>query len=409
VTRLDRLVRIAAKPRRVVLGLMSGTSVDGIDAALVEIEGHGGAAERPRVQLLAFETFPFPANLRERVFRLFDPETARIEEVCQLDFLLGELFAAAALAMLRRHGIAPEDVDVVGAAGQTVWHDPQPAEVQLATDWSGEVLSSRSTLALGQSAVIAERTGILTIGDLRARDIAAGGHGAPLVSYADWVLLGDARLGRCVQNVGGIGNVTYLPAGGGRDDVIAFDTGPGNMVIDGVTEAVTGGRLRFDRDGELAAAGQVCTELLDRWLADPYFELPPPKTTGRELFGLPFVRRVLNDAAAGAVAGADLVATATALTAESIARAYRDFVAPRGPIDEAIVGGGGARNPTLLAMLRERLPGVPVVTHEERGLDSRAKEALAIALIANDSLVGLDTNVSGATGGRPTVLGKVNL
>ncbi len=409
MTRLERLVRIAAKPRRVVLGLMSGTSVDGIDAALVEIEGHGGGEERPRIRLLAFESYPFPANLRERVFRLFDPDTARIEEVCQLDFLLGELFAAAALAMLRQHGVAPEGVDLVGAAGQTVWHDPQPAEVQLATDWSGEVLSSRSTLALGQSAVIAERTGILTIGDLRARDIAAGGHGAPLVSYADWVLLGDARLGRCVQNVGGIGNVTYLPPGGGRDDVIAFDTGPGNMVIDGVTEAVTGGRLRYDRDGELAAAGRVHAELLDRWLADPYFELPPPKTTGRELFGLPFVKRVLNDAAAGTVAGTDLVATVTALTAESIARAYRDFVVPRGPVDEAIVGGGGARNPTLLAMLRERLPGVPVVTHEERGLDSRAKEALAIAVIANDALAGLDTNLPGATGGRPTVLGKVNL
>jgi len=409
VTRLDRLVRIAGKPRRVVLGLMSGTSVDGIDAALVEIEGHGGEPQRPRLRLLAFETYPFPANLRERVFRLFDPATARIEEVCQLDFLLGELFAAAALAMLRQHGIPADGVDLVGAAGQTVWHDPEPAEVQLATEWSGEVLSSRSTLALGQSAVIAERTGILTIGDLRARDIAAGGHGAPLVSYADWVLLGHERLGRCVQNIGGIGNVTYLPPGADRHQVIAFDTGPGNMVIDGVAEAVSGGRLRFDRDGELAAKGRVHAELLARWLADPYFALPPPKTTGRELFGLPFVRRVLGDGAAATVAGADLVATVTALTAESIARAYRDFVAPRGPVDEVIVGGGGARNPTLLAMLRERLPGVPVVTHEERGLDSRAKEAIAIAVIVNDALVGLDTNLPGATGGRPTVLGKVNL
>lgn len=414
MNRFDRLVRVAAKPQRVVLGLMSGTSVDGIDAVLVEITGNGSGPQRvhgPRetVRQLAFSTYPFPPSLRERVFRLFDPATARIDEVCALDFLLGELFAAAALALLQEHRYAPEDVDVLGTAGQTVWHAPDPVAAELSTAWSGEVLITRATLAIGQSAVIAERTGILTIGDLRVRDIAAGGHGAPLVSYADWVLLGDERLGRCVQNIGGIGNVTYLPPGADRHEVIAFDTGPGNMVIDGVAEAVSGGRLRFDRDGELAAKGHVHAELLARWLADPYFALPPPKTTGRELFGLPFVRRVLADGAAATVAGADLVATVTALTAESIARAYRDFVAPRGPVDEVIVGGGGARNPTLLSMLRERLPGVPVVTHEERGLDSRAKEAIAIAVIANDALVGLDTNLPGATGGRPTVLGKVNL
>jgi anhydro-N-acetylmuramic acid kinase len=410
--RLERLMRVAAKPRRTVLGLMSGTSVDGIDAALVEIEGHG-AARRERagegspVRLLAFATYSFPPALRARVFRLFDPATARIEEICELDFLLGELFAAAARALLLDHGRAPEDVDLLGTAGQTIWHAPEPVVAELSTSWSGDLLMTRSTLAIGQSAVIAERTGILTVGDLRVRDVAAGGHGAPLVSYLDWVLLGHPTLGRCVQNIGGIGNVTYLPPGADRDDVIAFDTGPGNMVIDGVTEAVTGGRQRFDRDGELAAAGRVRPELLEGWLGDPYFALPPPKTTGRELFGVGFVRRVLADAAG--MPAADLVASATALTAESIARSYREFVAPRGPIDEMIVGGGGAKNPTLLAMLRQRLPGTPVVTHEERGLDSRAKEAMAIAVIANDALAGLDTNIRGATGGRPTVLGKINL
>lgn len=409
MTRLDRLVRIAAKPRRRVLGLMSGTSVDGIDAALVEIEGHGGDSQPVRLRLEAFATYPFPPTLRERVFRLFDPQTARIEEVCQLDFLLGELFAMAALTLLREHHLEPADVDLLGTTGQTVWHAPEPVVAELASEWAGDVMMTRSTLAIGQSAVIAERTGILTIGDLRVRDVAAGGHGAPLVSYADWVLLSHPQLGRCVQNIGGIGNVTYLPPGGSREDVLAFDTGPGNMIIDGVTEAVTGGRLRFDRDGELAAKGDVRVDLLAGWLADPYFALPPPKTTGRELFGVPFVRRVLADGAAAMVPPDDLVATVTALTAESIARAYRDFVVARGPIDEVIVGGGGAKNPTLLAMLGGRLPGTPVVTHEERGIDSRAKEAMAIAVIANDALLGLDTNLPGATGGRPTVLGKVNL
>ena len=402
--RLERLLQVTRKPRRTVLGLMSGTSVDGIDAVLVEIDGSARGAV---VHQLAFATYPFPASLRQRVFALFDPETARVDEICRLDFLLGELFAAAALALLRDSGREPEDVDLVGTAGQTIWHAPEPVVAEVATPWAGDILMTRSTLAIGQSAVIAERTGILTIGDLRVRDVAAGGHGAPLVAYADWVLLTDDRAGRCVQNVGGIGNVTYLPPGAGRGDVFAFDTGPGNMVIDAVTAALTRGELQFDRDGELAAAGRVRGDLLEFWLREPYYLLSPPKTTGRELFGVPFVRQVL--AATSGMPVEDVVATVTALTAESIARAYREFVAPRGRVDEVIVGGGGARNPTLLAMLRERLPGLAVVTHEERGLDSRAKEALAIAIIASDSLHGCDTNLPGATGGRPTSLGKLSL
>ena len=402
--RLERLLQVARKPRRTVIGLMSGTSVDGIDAALVEIEGQEREAV---VRQLAFATYPFPASLRERVFALFDPATARIDEICRLDFLLGELFAAAALKLLRESGRGPEDVDLLGTAGQTVWHAPEPVVAEVSTPWAGEILMTRSTLAIGQAAVIAERTGILTLGDLRVRDVAAGGQGAPLVAYADWVLLTDDHVGRCVQNVGGIGNVTYLPPGARRPDVFAFDTGPGNMVIDAVTAALTGGRLHYDHDGELAAAGRVREDLLAGWLTEPYYALAPPKTTGRELFGVPFVRRVLAEGEG--LPPEDLVATVTALTAETIARSYRDFVLPRGPVHEVIVGGGGARNPTLLAMVRERLPELAVVTHEERGIDSRAKEALAIAIIASDSLRGCDTNLPGATGGRPTSLGKLSL
>ena len=210
-----------------------------------------------------------------------------------------------------------------------------------------------------------------------------------------------------MQNIGGIGNVTWLPPGAQRRDVLAFDTGPGNMVLDALAEAATDGDQRFDADGRLAAAGHVHDDVLERWLADPYFERQPPKTTGREQYGVQFAR-----AARGAhpeLSWEDLLATATALTAESIARGYQRFVAPRGPIDEVIVGGGGARNPTLMGMLRERLEGIPVVCHEERGIDSDAKEALAIAVLANDALLGLETNLTGATGGRGTVLGKINL
>jgi len=404
VNRVGRLLHIAVKESRLVVGLMSGTSVDGIDAALVEITGHGDAAA---VKLLAFDSYPFPPELRARVFRLFNPREARVDAICQLDFLLGEVFAAAVERLLRDHKIDRDDVDIVASAGQTIWHDPEPVVVTEIVDWIDHPIVTRSTFAIGQSAVIAERTGITTVGDLRVRDVAAGGQGAPLIAYADWVLLRDAKLGRCVQNIGGIGNVTYLPPASTADEVVAFDTGPGNMVIDALAEVATEGTLKYDRGGELGAKGRVVDSLLEAWLDDPYFRREPPKTTGREHFGVQFARRILTESQGVPIE--DLIATATALTAESIARAYRDFVAPRGAIDEVIVGGGGAHNPTLMGMLRERLNGARLLSHEDLGIDSNAKEAIALAIIANDAVAGLNTNIPGATGGRPTVLGKISV
>jgi anhydro-N-acetylmuramic acid kinase len=404
VNRVGRLLHIASKESRLVVGLMSGTSVDGIDAALVEITGHGEAAT---IKLLAFDSYPFPPELRARVFRLFNPREARVDAICQLDFLLGEVFAAAVERLLRDHDIDREDVDIVASAGQTIWHDPEPVVVKESVDWIDHPIVTRSTFAIGQSAVIAERTGITTVGDLRVRDVAAGGQGAPLIAYADWVLLRDAKLGRCVQNIGGIGNVTYLPPNATSDEVIAFDTGPGNMVIDALAEVATEGMLKYDRGGELGGKGRVVDSLLEAWLDDPYFRREPPKTTGREHFGVQFARRILTESQGVPIE--DLIATATALTAESIARAYRDFIAPRGPIDEVIVGGGGAHNPTLMGMLRERLDGARLISHEDLGIDSNAKEAIALAIIANDAVAGLNTNIPGATGGRPTVLGKISV
>jgi len=404
VNRVGRLLHIAVKESRLVVGLMSGTSVDGIDAALVEIEGHGEAA---KVKLLAFDSYPFPPELRARVFRLFNPREARVDAICQLDFLLGELFAAAVERLLRDHNVDRDDVDLVASAGQTIWHDPEPVVVKDSVGWLDREIVTRSTFAIGQSAVIAERTGITTVGDLRVRDVAAGGQGAPLIAYADWVLLRDAKLGRCVQNIGGIGNVTYLPPASNPDVVVAFDTGPGNMVIDALAEVATEGTLKYDSGGELGAKGNVVAALLEGWLDDPYFRRQPPKTTGREHFGVQFARRILTESQGVPIE--DLIATATALTAESIARAYRDFVSPRGPIDEVIVGGGGARNPTLMRMLRERMNGARLLSHEDLGIDSNAKEAIALAIIANDAVAGLNTNIPGATGGRPTVLGKISV
>jgi len=404
VNRLARLLSIIQKPRRRVVGLMSGTSVDAIDSVLVDIEGTGGEAS---AKVLRFESFPFPSSIRARIFKLFDPQQARVDQICNMDFIIGELFAAATLKLLEAAGAEAADVDLIGCAGQTIWHDPEPIIEHPGVDWLPETIRTRSTFAIGQSAVIAERTGIITIGDLRVRDVAAGGHGAPLVSYADWILLRSEDKGRCVQNIGGIGNVTYLPPGGDLASVIAFDTGPGNMVIDALADVASGGTLKYDKDGAIAASGRVQNSLLETWLSHPYFKRKPPKTTGREQFGVQFARRILTEAQGFPIE--DLVATATALTARSIAEAYERFLLPTGNVDEVIVGGGGALNPTLLSMLAQMLGGVRILRHEDVGIDSKAKEALAIAIIANDSLAGLDTNVHGATGGQPTVLGKVNL
>lgn len=404
MNRIGRLNDILNKPSRKVLGLMSGTSVDAIDAALTEIEGHGQEAN---VSLIAFDSFPFPAEVRARIFKLFDPATARIDDICEYDFLLGELFAGAATELLHRHSINPAEVDIIGSAGQTIWHAPVVTYHTLSVDWMKGPIGTRSTMAIGQSAVIAERTGIITVGDLRVRDVAAGGHGAPLICYADWVMLRDAHKGRCIQNIGGIGNVTYLPPGAELEQVVGFDTGPGNMVIDALADVATGGKLKYDRDGKLAAKGRVHESILSGWLDDPYFRKQPPKTTGREHFGVQFARRALTEAQGVPVE--DLIATATALTAHSIARAYHDFLSRRGPVDEVIIGGGGSQNPTLLAMLRTLLAHAKLLTHEDLGINSKAKEAIGIAIIANDSLMGLNSNVPAATGGRPTVLGKINL
>lgn len=385
---MNRVAMMAARPERLVIGLISGTSVDGIDAALVRIRGGG-----PGVALVCehFATYPFAPATREAIFRLFRPETSNVVDVCRMNFVLGEAFAAAALRLMAEAGVRPGQVDLIGSHGQTVWHEPAPVEA------GGAVC--RSTLQIGEPAVIAERTGIVTVADFRVRDVAAGGQGAPLVPYLDYCVLRHERLHRATQNIGGISNVTYLPAGCSAAEVLAFDNGPGNMIIDALCSQYFD--QPYDKDGAIAAAGRVDAALLAELLAHPYFAQEPPKTTGRELFGVQFAREL-----AGRGSPADLIATATAFTARSIADSYRRFL---GRVDEVFVGGGGARNPVLMRMLAEALPGVRVGTHEAVGINSDAKEAIAFALLANDCILGLTTNVPGATGGRPVVMGKVSV
>jgi anhydro-N-acetylmuramic acid kinase len=374
-----------------VLGLMSGTSADGVDAAIVEIYG---APPSLSVRLLSFTSVPFDAEQRAYIFALFDPATATADRICQANFGIGEWFAAAALQAIHQAGLAPTDVDLIGSHGQTVYHAV------------GDDSPLKSTLQIGEAAVIAARTGITTVADFRVADVAAGGQGAPLVSYVDWLLLRHPTRVRAVQNLGGIANVTYLPQNDDPSAVLAFDTGPANMLIDDAASRVTAGALAFDRDGLLAARGCVDEGLLAELMAHPYLAQPPPKTTGREQFGTAFGAGVWAQAAARGLGGEDVVATLTAFTAASIADAYRRFL-PRMP-DEVILGGGGASNPTLLAMLGNYLAPAAITTHEAAGLSSDAKEAVAFAVLAYETIHGRPGNLPRCTGAaRRVVLGKI--
>jgi len=368
---------------------MSGTSLDGVDAALIEVRG---GIPFDEMRMLAFFTRAYTAEERARIAGLMQPQVS-LAALTSGNAWLGELFAEAALRVIAQAGLRPEDVDAVASHGQTVWHIP-PEDGRLG-----------ATLQLGEPCVIAERIGLLTVADFRPRDMAAGGQGAPLVPFADYLLFNSPQLSRAVQNIGGIGNVSWIPRGGSPADMIAFDTGPGNMVIDALVSYYSGGAESFDRDGVMAAAGNVDEVLLRELLAHPYFRQAPPKSTGRELFGAGYAQALREQGEARGLAPADVVATATALTAASIARAYRDFL---GPVDEVILGGGGSYNPTLRRMLADRLAGIPVKVHEDFGISGEAKEAIAFALLGHATLCGVPANVPTATGAsRAVVLGKI--
>jgi anhydro-N-acetylmuramic acid kinase len=376
------------------IGLMSGTSADGIDAVLTGISGQ---ARGLRARVVAHAHRPFAPDLRRKILRVCLQGT--VAEICELNFLLGEHFAQAALAVLRKSGLRPRDVAAIGSHGQTIHHLPNA--------------ETPSTLQIGEPAVIAERTGIRTVADFRVRDMAAGGQGAPLVPFADWALFTDRRRPRIIQNIGGIANLTFLPAGGRLTEVMAFDTGPGNMIIDAVTTALSRGRRTFDRGGVAAGRGKISESLLRRLMAHPFLKLLPPKTTGREEFGEPFVQDVLRAARQQRLKPDDLLATVTAFTAASIADAYERFVFPKLAVAhrkrlQIVLGGGGARNVTLRGMLQERIGPGEILTHEAFGIDSSAKEALAFAIMAREALAGRPNNVPSATGAsHPVIMGKV--
>ncbi|MFK4301373.1 MULTISPECIES: anhydro-N-acetylmuramic acid kinase [unclassified Paenibacillus] len=385
------------KTNATVVGLMSGTSLDGIDAAVVSIEGCGMDA---RVKLLHYYSVPYEAALRERLKSLCTVEHSSVELVCGMNVYLAERFAEAAVEAVRGAGMEMEEIDLISSHGQTVWHIPEKA--------SHDPHLLRSTLQLGDLSVLAKRTGRYVVGDFRPADMAVGGQGAPLVPYGDLILFRHPEKGRLLQNIGGIGNCTILPPSCTPQQVFAFDTGPGNMVIDQVVHLLTDGRLSYDEDGAWASQGQSDGTLVSEMLEHPYFARKPPKSTGREIFGKDYARQFVASARQRGLDGADMVATATAFTARTIADGYRRHVFPVCRMDEVIVSGGGAHNRTLLAMLERLLPELKVLTSGALGVSDDAKEAVIFALLGNDFMHGLCNNLPSATGAeRPTVMGKL--
>jgi anhydro-N-acetylmuramic acid kinase len=355
---------------------MSGTSLDGIDVAIVDIRGR-------RIETIGFTSTPYPAAIRAAILGVSDCPT-HTAAISRLNFQLAEGYARAVLAAVKRFG----PVELIGCHGQTVFHEGRS-----------------NTLQIGEPAVLAERTGVPVVANFRARDIAAGGQGAPLVPFVDYLLFRHPRRCRVALNIGGIANITVIPPGCALEDVVAFDTGPGNMVIDALAREFSGGKLNCDRGGRIAASGTVNRALLDELLRDPYYRRKPPKSAGREQYGVEFIARLRQSGAPLR----DLVATATVLTAATIALSIQGAVRPwvAGPTD-LIASGGGVHNPRIMAHLAGFLPGVDIATSTDYGIDADAKEAIAFAVLAHETWRRKPSNLPSATGAkRAVVLGSI--
>ena len=381
-----------------VLGMMSGTSADGIDVALARISG---APPNLNAKLLGHTSKKFPPALRKEILRIAEQQPTSAGELSQLNFRLGELFAGAALSACKQFRVAPSKIALIGTHGQTIFHQGRPVP------YFGSPTSS--TLQIGEPSVIAARTGIITVGDFRPADIALDGQGAPLVPYADYLLYRHPKLGRVSLNLGGIANITVLPRAAKPHQVFAFDTGPANMLIDALVSHFTRSRSRFDENAHLAAQGRSIPALLNELLRDPYLKLPPPKSTGREYYGHTYVKKVLSLGGRHRAKPNDLIRAATIFTALSVVDALHRFVLPKTKIHQLIVSGGGACNPLILAQLSAALPGVEVLPSSRLGIPEDAKEAFAFALLAYESFHQRPANLPSATGARgPAILGKIS-
>ena len=426
---MKAFIELLNKDKKCVIGLMSGTSVDGIDAAIVEITGHG---LETAVDLLAFETFHFPPGVPERILALCHPDTGRVDDICEMNFYIGHLFAEAVKHILQKSGMSANDIDLIGSHGQTIYHLPGntiadlrvgqgeknakgKASVQTASEtifchrqkMSKNPIFKKSTLQIGEPAVIAHETGIPTIADFRVADMAAGGQGAPLVSYPDYLLFRNSEKTVGLLNIGGIANLTVLPANGTFDAVSAADTGPGNMCIDAVVSEITEGVEHYDKGGTRAAVGTAHQPLINEWLKHPFFQLSPPKTTGREMFGHTYAMECLAACREHKLSDNDCIATLTELTVQTITDYIAKFVTEQNLIDMLYVSGGGVHNQTIMRRLSELLSDTAVESVDNSGISADAKEAIAFTILANETLHGNAGNLPSATGASVRkVLGK---
>ena len=383
-----------------VRGMMSGTSADGIDVALARI---AGAPPNLKAKLLGHTSAKFPPALRKEILRVAEQRPISAGELSQLNFRLGELFADAALSACRKFRVAPSTVALIGSHGQTIFHQGRPLP------YFGS--PTASTLQIGEPSVIAARTGITTVGDFRPADIALGGQGAPLVPYADYLLYRHEKFGRVSLNLGGIANITVIPASAKPEQIHAFDTGPANMLIDALVSHFTRGRQHFDKDAQLALQGSAVEPLLSRLLEDPYLYLPPPKSTGREYYGHAYLAKILSLGRKYHAKPNDVIRAATEFTIASVRTAIELFVLPKTRVDQLIGAGGGATNPLIYSVLANfyQHNGIQVVKSSHFGIPEDAKEAFAFALLAYESFHQRPANLPSATGARgPAILGKIS-
>lgn len=391
---IEKLKKLAEKNPKTIIGLMSGTSADGVDVAVIEVLNSG---RQTKVKTIGWRTFDFESDLKNMILRNSQPESSRVDEICRLNFLLAHVYADSIFKTLDDLGMKITDVDLIGSHGQTVQHLPVGVEM-----FGYKV---KATLQIGDPGVIAKLTGVPTVGNFRVGDVALGGEGAPLVPYFDYLVFSSSDLNRLVLNIGGIANFTILKRNCDVEDVVAFDTGPGNMVVDALVRIFF--NRDYDKDGEIARSGKVSDDLLQKMMEHPFITKKPPKSTGREEFGSSFVSQVLKWGAELSLSPADIIATATEFTVYAIFKNYESFIKPNTEINEVIVSGGGAKNKFMLNSL-EKYFKVPVRITDEFGVSSDAKEAICFAVFANETVMGNPINITSVTGARSrTVLGGI--
>jgi len=388
---IDILNNIMEKDKKLCIGLMSGTSLDGIDAALVEIEGN---YKDTKVRLLEFLMLPYSQVEREFILKLCSPSTSKIDDICEMNVYLGNKMGQAAVKVAQKAGMSLKEIDFISSHGQTIYHMPE----------------KNSTFQIGELAVIAAVTEAVTVGDFRPSDMAYGGQGAPLVPYVDYLLFSHTDKSRVLLNIGGMSNITVLKADGNEDDVWAFDTGPGNVLIDAVMKIGTNGRMNYDLGGVMALSGRTCLDWLSKILAeDSYLDKKPPKSTGREYYTLDYAGKLYTYGIGMGLSFNDILATITCYTAHAVESQLRRFVEPKCKVDEVFVSGGGVHNKALMQELK-RIIKAEVKSAEELDFSVDAKEAVAFAILGNEFLSGRTNNLPGATGAaKKVIMGKLAL